>query len=60
MHIIISDKRAWYRNDKQPNPVFENGANLSAGVEQVLRDMSREHETFTYSNRVYSDGVKNS
>lgn len=49
-----SDKRAWYRNDKDPEPVFGNNANLSAGVSVVCRD-HKDHEKFRYFNRVYSD-----
>ena len=49
-----SDKRAWYRADKQPNPIFENSANLSAGVSIVNRDRGH-HDTFVFANRVYSD-----
>lgn len=51
-----SDKRAWYRNDKLPNPVFGNDANLSAGVSIVLRSENIK-ESFEYSNRIYSDDV---
>jgi len=50
-----SDKRAWYRNDINPNPVFGNGVNLSAGVSIVNRDMSKTYKTFEYANRMYSD-----
>ena len=49
-----TDRRAWYRTDKDPAPIFGNNANLSAGVAIVLRD-SENHETFKYYNRVYSD-----
>lgn len=49
-----TDRRAWYRTDKQPNPVFGSGVNLSAGVSVVLRN-SKEHDSFKYSNRIYSD-----
>lgn len=49
-----SDKRAWYRRDKSPKPIFGENANLSAGVSIVLRDWSH-HDSFEYSNRVYSD-----
>lgn len=49
-----SDKRAWYRNDKSPNPIFVDNANLSAGISIVLRNRQK-HESFEYSNRVYSD-----
>lgn len=50
-----SDKRAWYRNDKEPEPIFGSGANLSAGVSVVLRDNTKEYVSFVYSNRMYSD-----
>lgn len=53
-----SDKRAWYRNDKEPNPIFKDGANLSAGVSVVLRDFNKVHGTYRYSNRIYSDTVR--
>lgn len=49
------DKRAWYRNDINPNPIFGDGVNLSAGVSIVNRDMTMIHKTFEYSNRMYSD-----
>lgn len=49
-----TDKRAWYRQDKQPKPVFGPAVNLSAGVSIVLRN-NKEHESFRYSNRIYSD-----
>jgi hypothetical protein len=52
-----SDKRAWYRTDKDPKPIFD-GANLSAGVSIVVRDMRKIHDTYTYSNRVYSDNTR--
>lgn len=52
-----NDKRAWYRIDKKPEPIFK-AANLSAGVAIVLRDNLNIHDTYTYSNRVYSDSVK--
>ena len=50
-----SDKRAWYRNDINPNPIFGDGVNLSAGVSIVNRDMTKTYKTFEYSNRMYSD-----
>lgn len=53
-----TDKRAWYRNDKEPNPVFGHGVNLSAGVSIVNRDMTKVHEEFEYSNRIYSDNKR--
>ena len=49
-----TDKRAWYRNDKAPSPIFGNNANLSAGVSIVIRD-KKVHEKLKYSNRIYSD-----
>jgi superfamily II DNA or RNA helicase len=52
-----SDKRAWYRTDITPKPIFDT-ANLSAGVAIVLRDTAKEHDSYTYSNRVYSDNIK--
>lgn len=53
-----SDKRAWYRNDINPNPIFGDGVNLSAGVSIVNRDMTKVHKTFEYSNRMYSDAKR--
>ena len=50
-----SDKRAWYRNDINPKPIFGEGVNLSAGVSIVNRDMTNTYKTFEYSNRMYSD-----
>ena len=49
-----SDRRAWYRRDKQPQPLFGDNANLSAGVSIVLRSVN-VNENFEYSNRIYSD-----
>lgn len=49
-----TDKRAWYRNDRQPEPIFGANANLSAGVSIILRD-KKLHNTLRYYNRVYSD-----
>lgn len=49
-----TDKRAWYRNDKEPQPPFGTNANLSAGVSIVLRGKTKRKE-FLYSNRIYSD-----
>lgn len=49
-----SDRRAWYRRDKLPQPIFGENANLSAGVSIVLRNESH-HDSFEYSNRIYSD-----
>ncbi|MFA7082763.1 MAG: Eco57I restriction-modification methylase domain-containing protein, partial [Bacteroidales bacterium] len=53
-----NDKRAWYRTDKEPRPIFGDGVNLSAGVSVINRDMNQIHETFEYSNRIYSDTIK--
>lgn len=50
-----SDKRAWYRTDKDPEPIFKDNANLSAGVAVVLRDNCDTHDTYEYMNRMYSD-----
>ena len=52
-----SDKRAWFRTDKQPQPLFGEIANLSAGVCVVLRDNKHKHDAYKYSNRVYSDAI---
>ena len=51
-----TDRRAWYRTDKNPEPIFEYNANLSAGVAIVLRNFEK-HTEFKYSNRIYSDKV---
>ena len=51
-----TDKRAWYRTDKAPCPIFGTDANLSAGIAIVLRDKDF-HEELKYSNRIYSDDV---
>lgn len=51
-----TDRRAWYRTDKNPEPIFEYNANLSAGVAIVLRNFEK-HNEFKYSNRIYSDKV---
>ena len=53
-----SDRRAWYRTDKNPEPIFGNNANLSAGVSIVIRD-NKIHEKIKYSNRIYSDEMVN-
>lgn len=53
-----SDKRAWYRNDINPNPIFGDGVNLSAGVSIVNRDMTKFFKTFEYSNRMYCDTIR--
>lgn len=50
-----TDKRAWYRNDINPSPIFGDGVNLSAGVSIVNRDMINSHKSFEYTNRMYSD-----
>ncbi len=50
-----TDRRAWYRTDKEPQPVFGTSANLSAGVSIVFRDLDNYHPTFNYSNRIYTD-----
>lgn len=50
-----SDKRAWYRNDINPKPIFGEDVNLSAGVSIVNRDQTNTYNTFEYSNRMYSD-----
>ena len=52
------DKRAWYRSDKSPVPIFGKGANISAGVSIVLRDMTNKASEFSYSNRIYSDTTR--
>ncbi len=49
-----SDKRARFRNDKTPEPLFGAGVNLSAGVSIVMRN-NRKNEIFKYKNRMYSD-----
>ena len=51
-----SDKRAWYRTDKSPKPIFGNNANLSAGVSIVMRDR-KIHDEIKYFNRIYSDEI---
>jgi len=53
-----SDRRAWYRTDIGPKPVFGENANISAGVSIVNRDQLNTHEVFEYSNRIYSDVIK--
>jgi hypothetical protein len=52
-----SDKRAWYRKDKKPSPIFGEGANLSAGVAIVMRDNSKIYDTYSYFNHIYSDKI---
>lgn len=49
-----TDRRAWYRNDKEPNPIFGTSANLSAGISIIMRS-EKTQEKFEYMNRVYSD-----
>ncbi len=49
------DRRAWYRSDREPQPIFGAGANLSAGVAIVLRDLEKTYTTLSYANRIYSD-----
>lgn len=51
-----SDKRAWYRTDRKPEPIFGKDVNLSAGVSIVHRSRTM-HSTFSFYNRVYSDSV---
>ena len=51
------DKRAWFRTDKKPDPLFGANANLSAGVAVVCRNTENEYDSFEYSNRVYSDDI---
>lgn len=53
-----NDRRAWYRTDKDPKPIFGVNANISSGVSIVNRDQLNIHETFEYLNRIYSDAVK--
>lgn len=50
-----TDRRAWYRIDRDPHPIFGNSADLSAGVSIVFRDLEHNHESFKYTNRIYSD-----
>lgn len=51
-----ADRRAWYRMDKTPAPIFGNNTNLSAGVSIVIRD-NNIHEKIKYFNRIYSDEI---
>lgn len=51
------DKGAWYRKDKQPEPVFGTNAKLSAGVSVVIRDNANTHDKYKYYNRMYSDDI---
>lgn len=53
-----TDKRAWYRNDIGPSPIFGDGVNLSAGVAIVNRDMTKLYKTYDYYNRMYSDTTR--
>ncbi len=50
-----TDRRAWYRNDRNPQPIFGTSANLSAGVSVVFRDLNHTHNEYKYSNRIYTD-----
>ncbi len=50
-----ADRRAWYRNDREPQPIFGTGANLSAGVAIVLRNLMTQRNSFWYANRIYTD-----
>ena len=49
-----TDKRAWYRTDRDAQPIFGSDANLSAGVSIVHRSAVKQ-QSFTFYNRVYSD-----
>lgn len=49
-----ADRRAWYRKDKEPDPIFGTSANLSAGVSIVLRSCDLQ-DSFEFMNRVYAD-----
>ena len=53
------DKRAWYRCDKEPDPLFGKEANLSAGISIVFRDLNQTQKYFCYANRIYSDSSVN-
>lgn len=50
-----TDRRAWYRTDRDPQPIFGNSADLSAGVSIVFRDLDHHYQSFKYTNRIYSD-----
>lgn len=50
-----TDRRAWYRTDRDPQPIFGNSADLSAGVSIVFRDLGHHYQSFKYANRIYSD-----
>ena len=54
-----SDKRAWYRIHKNPDPIFGNNVNLSAGVAIVMRKHKEQFGSFSFMNRIYSDFVAN-
>lgn len=49
-----TDKRAWYRTDRDAQPIFGSDANLSAGVSIIHRSADKQ-KSFTFYNRVYSD-----
>jgi len=49
------DRRAWYRNDREPEPIFGKETSLSAGAAIVLRDLTQNYDEFSYSNRIYAD-----
>jgi superfamily II DNA or RNA helicase len=53
-----SDRRAWYRNDIDPKPIFGEDVNLSAGISIVNRNQTKIYKTFEYSNRMYSDTAR--
>lgn len=50
-----TDRRAWYRTDRDPSPIFGSSADLSAGVSIVFRDLDHHYQSFKYTNRIYSD-----
>ena len=49
-----TDKRAWYRTDRDAQPIFGSDANLSAGISIIHRSADKQ-KSFTFYNRVYSD-----
>jgi len=49
------DRRAWYRKDGEPKPIFGKETSLSAGAAIVLRDLINTYDEFSYSNRIYAD-----
>lgn len=49
------DRRAWYRDDSEPKPIFGKETSLSAGAAIVLRDLTNYYSGFNYSNRIYAD-----